>query len=314
MPADIEALSLAGPLFIGAILVWALFGSLTIQLYDYHNTSRSSDRVSIQILVYIVFLVELLQTVLITHTSWVTLIANWGDIAALISTPWSSATTPVLNGIVSASVQCFFAWRVWQLTHSNIGRAVAILIVAVASMQLGAAAAVTAEVLDLQTWLAGSLVCDSIIAISMVTILMQAQRQSRFKATETMLNRLIVNTIETGAITAGIALVELILFKLFPSTYYHITTEYVLGRMYSNVLFASLNGRQRSRNTIHGAMHNFGTVNGEHGTEMSTFGPAQSSSTTKVGSHPKGVVISTTVDTDMVKFITHFPEEVLLYE
>ncbi|KAJ7701204.1 hypothetical protein B0H17DRAFT_1046205 [Mycena rosella] len=144
MASELE-LTLAGPLFIGAILVWALLGSLTIQLYDYHNTSRSSDRLSIQILVYTVFLVELLQTILITHTSWTALIANFGNDSALISTPWSSATTPILNGFVSASVQCFFAWRVWQLTHTNIGRSVAILIVVVAFMQLASAAAVTAE-------------------------------------------------------------------------------------------------------------------------------------------------------------------------
>ncbi|KAJ7701205.1 hypothetical protein B0H17DRAFT_1046214 [Mycena rosella] len=134
---------------------------------------------------------------------------------------------------------------------------------------------------------------------------MQAQHQSRFKSTETILNRLIINTIETGAITAGLALVELILFKIWPNTYYHITTEYVLGRMYSNVLIATLNGRHRSRNTPRGPANNFGTVHGESGTEMNTFTAGQSSATTKAGSHINGVVISTTVDTDKVTLSTH---------
>ena len=45
------------------------------------------------------FLVELLQTAMVTHTSWITLVADWGDVNALRRTPWSSASTPILNGV-----------------------------------------------------------------------------------------------------------------------------------------------------------------------------------------------------------------------
>ncbi|KAJ7923106.1 hypothetical protein B0H13DRAFT_2316784 [Mycena leptocephala] len=314
MSADINTKKFTGPLFVGAILTWALLGSLTIQLYDYYNTSRRSDRKAIQILVYGVFVVELLQTALITHTCWVILISSWGELSGLVNTPWSSATTPVITGFVSSAVQCFFAWRVWQLSRSNVGRAVTVLIVSVAMMQLAASAAVTAEYVLLNrdyrritsisyaydTWLAGSLVCDSVIAIALVTTLAQAQRKSRFKSTETILNRLIINTIETGAITAGIALVELILFKLFPTVYYHVAIEYVLGRMYSNVLLATLNGRHRSRNTHCNAVNNFGTTNAEAGTELTAYFTTAHPSITSVGAHQQGVIISTTVATDAV--------------
>jgi hypothetical protein len=46
-----------------------------------------------------VFLVELLQTAMVTHTSWITLVADWDDVNALSRTPWSSASTPILNGV-----------------------------------------------------------------------------------------------------------------------------------------------------------------------------------------------------------------------
>ncbi|KAJ7320920.1 hypothetical protein DFH08DRAFT_389350 [Mycena albidolilacea] len=40
---------LAGPLFVGVILNWALLGALTIQIYDYHTSFRN-DRRAVQIL------------------------------------------------------------------------------------------------------------------------------------------------------------------------------------------------------------------------------------------------------------------------
>jgi hypothetical protein len=166
--------------------------------------------------------------------------------------------------------------------------------------------------------------------------LAQAQRKSRFKSTETILNRLIINTIETGAITAGIALVELILFKLFPTVYYHVATSassitvrnadvdelssvntcweecvyllpigtgepvLTLGCRYSNVLLATLNGRHRSRNTHCNAVNNFGTTNAEAGTELTAYFTTAHPSITSVGAHQQGVIISTTVATDAV--------------
>ncbi|KAJ7503160.1 hypothetical protein B0H11DRAFT_2274541 [Mycena galericulata] len=324
MSAEINTMKFTGPLFIGAILTWALLGSLTIQTCqrdDYHNTSRCSDRTWIQFLVYGVFLVELLQTALITHTCWVTLISNWGILQGLIDTPWSSAATVIFNGFVSATVQCFFAWRIWRLSVSNVGRAAAVLISAIALMQLAAAAAVTVEYALLNRdyrrfpsvyravdiWLAGTLVCDTIIAVSMVTILARAQQESCFKSTETVLNRLIINTIETGAITAGIALLELILFNLFPTFYYHnvcatgLTQELSLkqAHRYSNVLVASLNGRHRSRNVLRNAVNTLGKINGENGIEMSVFTSTQNSMI------EQGVVISTTVDTDAAALDTY---------
>ncbi|KAJ7513191.1 hypothetical protein B0H11DRAFT_2268130, partial [Mycena galericulata] len=270
-------LTLSGPYFIGTILVWALFGSLTIQLYDYHTAARLPDKKWLQILVYAVFVVELLQTIFITHASWTTLIVNHGSIDSLVTnTPWSSVTISLLNGIVGAAVQCFFAWRIWMLSNSLTGRTAAVVIIAVALMQCSAATAVTVEYIlsgenydslrlprisrAIQTWIAGNFVCDTLITISMVIILVQAQRNSRFKNTETVLNRLIINTIETGAITAGLALIQLVLFLSFPSAYYDIALEFVSGRMYSNVLIATLNGRQRSRAALQNGTNNFGTV------------------------------------------------------
>ncbi|KAJ6522304.1 hypothetical protein DFH09DRAFT_1372705 [Mycena vulgaris] len=300
-----------GPLFVGAIVVWALMGSLTIQLYDYHNTSRGPDRVAIKVIVYFVFLVEFLQTIMITHTCWFMLIANWGNPSFLVNTPWSSAAISVLNGIVATAVQCFFSWRIWQLTYSIIGRVVAVMIGLISFLQLGAAAAMTAEYVIIardtsklrqlsvvaDTWLVTSLVGDTIIAVSMVIVLNRAKSQSSFSRTETLLNRLIIATIETGVVTAGFALLTLVLFKVFPNSYYFLTTEFFMGKMYATVLFTALNGRNRSRNK-NSVMSNFGTVNLDNfGTEMNAVNSARNMGTARMAENSMGVIISTTVNT-----------------
>jgi len=311
-------LATAGPLFVGVIGVWALLGSLTIQLYDYHNTAQSrknADRLGIKLLVYGIYIIELAQTLIITQFAWEALIVNFGTVGDLINSPPYVDATPVLNGIVATSVQFFFAWRIWQLsTASILGRIAVALIVAISLVQFAGTIGVTvvfalvntnvAEItkvtLFAELWLAGGFVCDVIIAVTMASLLWSAKSKSGFRSTETLLNRLIINTVETGAITATLALVELILFKKFSATYYHITVEYILGRMYSNVLLATLNGRHRSRNASEREINHFGTIGSgatSTGTELRAYVPGSSRGGLSDNST---VVISTSVHTDEV--------------
>ncbi|KAJ7825759.1 hypothetical protein B0H14DRAFT_2819515 [Mycena olivaceomarginata] len=288
--------------FIGVIGVWALFGSLTIQLCNTTITNtagraRNPDRVAIKTLVYVLYLVELAQTLVVTQFGWQCLILNFGNVDDLIISPSYVAATPVLNGIGS-SHQGILCRRIWQLRPPTIGRVAVVLIVAVSLLQFAGTLGVTvvyallqtnfAEITKVTMWLAGGFVCDIIIAGTMATLLWRAKHRSGFKSTETVLNRLIINTVETGAITATLALIELALFKTMPQTYYHITVEYIQGRMYSNVLLATLNGRHRSRNASENAINNFGTFTTQvtTGTEL------------RRGRDNTAVVISTTVYTD----------------
>ncbi|KAJ7131736.1 hypothetical protein C8R43DRAFT_1133675 [Mycena crocata] len=276
-PAEIL---LSGPLFIGVLLNWALLGALVTQLYDYHTYFKNSDRPAVKFLVYFVSTVEFLQTAFITHTVWEQLVAT-RDPAALRSSPWSAATTPILNGIVSACVQGFFAWRIWLFETKYIGRVIAVIIVMIAFMQLSASIAVSViftlisrDITNLarltraaQVWLAGSFVCDLIIAIAMVIILLKARLETHSASTSSMLNNLIVNTLETGAITAVLALAQLILYQLFPRIYLHIAIEFVLGRLYCNVLLAALNGRGRRRARAANERFDLSSINFNHETE-----------------------------------------------
>ncbi|KAF7334404.1 hypothetical protein MVEN_02269600 [Mycena venus] len=278
--------------FVGVILNWALLGALMIQIYDYHSYFRKTDRRAIKFLVHFVSVLELVQTGFITHTAWWHLVQNWGKPNGLLIAPWTSTYVPILNGLASASVQGFFAWRIWlfetkstigRIEAKYIGRLTAGLIILTALMQFSAAVWVAVEFVRAsrniantaligaaaETWLVGSFVCDLLITITMVIILLSARRKTSSKSTMFLLNNLIINTIETGAITAVLALTQLVLYKLYPTDYMHVTVEFVLGRLYSNVLLATLNGRHRETGRVITNFHS--TIKFQNETEMNPF-------------------------------------------
>ncbi|KAJ7431372.1 hypothetical protein B0H11DRAFT_1941847 [Mycena galericulata] len=68
-----------------------------------------------------------------------------------------------------------------------------------------------------RVWLIGSAVCDLVITSSMIFIFDQYRRRTPWKQTDTIIKKLIFNTVETGAVTTIVAIVEAILFVLYPT-------------------------------------------------------------------------------------------------
>lgn len=259
-PAGTVAPLFAGPAFVASILNWGLLGVLCLQIYAF-STSFPNERLRIQIFVYALLVLELCQTIFSTIWAWDVLVGGWGDAQAITHISWSSITIPVTEGIVSIIVQTFFAWRIFILRRRNwLFGGVAILIVLLAFMQglsaivNGIRFAFSLSVPELKgyrigvsIWLAGSLAVDFLIAASMVTILAQAKINSTFKKTETLITKLIVHTVETGVVTVITATVDLSLYLTFPNNFMHIVPALILGKLYSNIALANLNGRLRHR-------------------------------------------------------------------
>ena len=127
--------------------------------------------------------------------------------------------------------------------------------------------------------------CDVMIAVSMtfavsdfvradsdslMTVVFQLTRyDTSFRKTADLVNKLIRLTVETGALTATIAVVDLILFLAVPNTDYHITPALILAKLYSNSLLVVLNSRIRisyagNDTYVSGASWNTGSSEGRH--------------------------------------------------
>ncbi|KAJ4466339.1 hypothetical protein C8R41DRAFT_871644 [Lentinula lateritia] len=106
---------------------WGLLGAFLVQIYIYAVWYHRTDRGAIRYIVYVLFVVEGVQTGLMTHTAWEILAYNWGDPSILLNIPWSSATTPIIGGIVAMIVQFYFAWRIWILQKNIFSQVISII-------------------------------------------------------------------------------------------------------------------------------------------------------------------------------------------
>ncbi|KAF8313114.1 hypothetical protein DL93DRAFT_2059482, partial [Clavulina sp. PMI_390] len=248
VPSDI--LVQVGPLLLGYCINWGLFGVLCMQMYMYF-LGFPGDLTGVKILVYTLFAVDTLQTV---HNGWHFLVSGWGDPSALIAPGWSWISVPLFTGVVSCTVQIFFAWRIKKISGSNW---VAAPIVVVALVQ-GICAAISGiwfQIIDDVTkisfldptatvWLAGSAACDVAIAITMVILVSGLRRSNTgFTGTDQLIRRLIRMTVETGALTAFAATMELILFLRWKDNNLHMIPALALSKLYTNTLIATLNSR-----------------------------------------------------------------------
>jgi len=250
LPPDIGRI--AGPLLVANLLHWGLFGVLSVQVYIYY-LAFPKDPVKRKILVYGIYAVELVQTILFTNEAFKQFAAGFGSFAALnhIGSAWFAV--PILSSTVEFMVQLFYASRIKILADSNL---IPIVVVFFALIQLGGAIGqgiighqitffsdflVRKTLIVTGIWNAGSAVCDIIIAASMIYYLSQWKTDS--KLTQRIVHKLVRLFIETGTLTATVAIINFILFLLPGHPTYWQTTIGILGKLYSNTMMVVLNNR-----------------------------------------------------------------------
>ncbi|PCH41709.1 hypothetical protein WOLCODRAFT_137556 [Wolfiporia cocos MD-104 SS10] len=248
---------LAGPQFLGICFNWALLGLLNLQVYLYYDYFPK-DRLSLKCLVYSVFIYEWVQTGLITAAAMDVYVYHYGDQLALVEfhNTWFSAT--IMCGLISATVQCFFAWRIYQLSRSRVlagcvvvlafFQGISSIICGVFEKQEVVASALQGHLLKAAvSWLAGSVVVDVLIAVSMTILLLRSK--SGIAQTDALINRMVQLVVETGTLTASLAILVLICANVRPlhRTLVYEAPALILTKMYSNTFLTNLNNREYIR-------------------------------------------------------------------
>ncbi|TFK50443.1 hypothetical protein OE88DRAFT_1735991 [Heliocybe sulcata] len=249
IPPDINFL--VGPQLFGFLFNWGLFGVLSVQVYLYY-LSFPNDKLGLKVLVYGLYLVEATQTGLATSDAVRWLVTGWGRPEALeeINTSWLNV--PLMGGMISCTVQLFFCWRIWILSGS-IYLPLVIALVALVSGSAGVAGGIMLRELDniseiakltpvTSVWLTCSAVADILIAISMTYLLVRAKVGLR--RTDRLVDRLVRLTIETGTVTASVAVVDVVLFNTFKHNNLHMCPATTLAKLYSNTLLVMFNNRK----------------------------------------------------------------------
>ncbi|PIL22607.1 hypothetical protein GSI_15297 [Ganoderma sinense ZZ0214-1] len=254
-PVSSETLLRIGPILIGALLSWMLFGISIVQLYIYH-VSFPRDRFAIWGSVYTIFALDIFQSIVVACEAWQTLCAGWGRSVNLQFPGWTFTALPIVSSIISVWVQTFYAWRIYRLGK---WRVIPVIIIITALAQAGGACAIAISFIwlkDIQrlhdtnmfartiVWLGGSAFTDLTIMFSMCYLLFNVKRKTTaFARSELLVRRLIRLTVETGCACAISAVLELGFFLGLPDTNIHLIVALILSKVYSNTLMTSLNSR-----------------------------------------------------------------------
>ncbi|KAF8155545.1 hypothetical protein B0H34DRAFT_798714 [Crassisporium funariophilum] len=197
-------------------------------------------------LVYGIYAVEALQTILLSASGFQTYARGFGDPASLEKAGLLWLSVPILRGVVAFVAQTFYVTRIVVLTGRKF---LAGPIMLLAFIQLGAALVLGIELKRIGTF--KEFLTHDIVIVSggalHVTLSLQALLRRRKAAgvqqTHAVLTRIIMLTIETGLVTAAVAITTMILVFLPGQPTYYQASIGVLGKFYSNSMLVMLNGR-----------------------------------------------------------------------
>ncbi|KAJ7729929.1 hypothetical protein B0H16DRAFT_1775434 [Mycena metata] len=265
IPADIALIYSTGPTMLGICLNWGFMGILLVQLYYYQEHFRD-DRTAVQVLVYGLALLDVLQTVMVTADAFHWFVYGFGNMTQLDETFLNSWDVPVIDAVVSLVVQTFYCWRIYFLCKTRVlpalivavsmTQCVAGIYTGVRAHQLGHLSLIRTETVPQTIWLVGGAVADVAIA-GVLTWGLVRQRSTTLPsgAVRSTISRIIRLVVETNTLTASVAVIALALFWGLPK---HgtlvVPPTAIMGKLYTNSLIALLNNRLRDRQpqTAHG--------------------------------------------------------------
>ncbi|KAJ7910901.1 hypothetical protein B0H13DRAFT_2010883, partial [Mycena leptocephala] len=245
---------LFGPLLIGVMLNMILYGVVFIQMFTYYQR-YTNDSAWIRCLMLYLFVVETANVAVEFGIIYQPLIVEFGTKAATTISPRLLPGDSILISIVAAPIQLFTAWRMSVITGSLILPGI-IALLSLGSFGSGIAVSffvfTNPEFRNFErfttviiVWLVLSATCDIVIAIGMTFAL--STRRTGYVRIDGQINRIIRLTVETGALTAITALVDVGLFLIFPRTSLNFIPDLALSGLYTCSILAMLNSRDRSK-------------------------------------------------------------------
>ncbi|KAK0196023.1 hypothetical protein F5146DRAFT_951768 [Armillaria mellea] len=254
VPAGYPIERVSGPLIVGYLVHWGLFGTLSVQLYLYY-LAFPEDRKVTKYLVYGIYLVEFVQTMLVTHDAFTMFGYGFGDIEALTRIHFGWLTIPIMSAVAASVGHAFYAYRLDILSRSRIVPAFVICVSLTSSVAAIFTGVYSFEEGDITAfhnrrtsvaigiWCGCSALSDIVIAICMTYYLIHCN--TSFRQTQILVTKLIRLTIETGSVTAVAAFLNLVLFFVFPHQAVFMTLAIIMPKLYANTVYMVLNSRIR---------------------------------------------------------------------
>ncbi|PBK84785.1 hypothetical protein ARMGADRAFT_1088231 [Armillaria gallica] len=266
----------SGPYIVAYLLNWGLFGNSSGPFLcssvcrseailqhavsnrfslDLYYLAFPNDRRFTKYLVYGIYIIEFVQTMLIAHDVFATFGYGFGDVGVLNKTNFNWLTVPIMSAVAACVGQVFYAYRIFILSKSRIIPifiTCVSLISSVAAMILGiysflgdsgAKMNKWHEYFIVGIWCRASTLCDILIAICMTYYASSFSPAHHYYCTRMLVTKLIRLIIEMGSVTAVVSLLTFILVIVLPYQIYYITPGLLVPKLYANTVYMVLNSR-----------------------------------------------------------------------
>ncbi|KAF7368884.1 hypothetical protein MVEN_00214200 [Mycena venus] len=247
-----------GAFQIGVLVSYALFGVTTTQSCLYYSRFPDDSR-GLKTLVAFVWFCEFAHAVCIGHGLYTYTISNYGNPQRLAGAlPKSLATAVLFAGIIAASVQGFFTFRIYAFSKQVyiplfisvmvFVRLLAGLAVFVTALKMSSLAQTEAQCRWLLpgTWAVSS-VNDLTITATLVVVLFKERTHVVHTRTAALVDKLIAWTIETGMLTSISGIFTLACYFTMKDNFVWLAVFMITARLFANNILASLNSRATLR-------------------------------------------------------------------
>ncbi|KAJ8588786.1 hypothetical protein M405DRAFT_819205 [Rhizopogon salebrosus TDB-379] len=241
-----------GALLLGVIVSAMLYGVTCAQTWYYFN-HYPSDPWYIKISVGLILVSDSANQALVTHTVYTYLVTDFGLTGNII---WSLPIEVLFNAFTAFIVQCFFTIRIYTLSHKSIIPTACVLSLVISEfvviiVYVAKAVKLTSIVeiseIKLLSISVNVLAASGDVLITVILCTLFQQARTGFRASDTMINKLIMFSISTGLLTSICAVMCLICIIVWPGAFYYVAFFFCLGRFYCNSLLATLNARKSLR-------------------------------------------------------------------
>ncbi|KAH8810221.1 hypothetical protein DL96DRAFT_556521 [Flagelloscypha sp. PMI_526] len=253
--------NVAGPSWLGNFFHNILAGILILQVYMYY-VSFAKDHWGVKTLVYGIFLIELVQTIIRAVDKFEIDVMRYGDVAVLSEELHFWFSTPIMTAIAAAIAQTFYGYRIQVFSKSWI-IPLAVWIPTLVQLGSGIALGILSEPISITegakdpkvnasiiTWVISTAITDVLIAVLLTYFL--RLRKSGIQETDDLVTKIIRLTVETGTVTAIWSILIIILF--FQKPPWFVIFADTIGKLYANCMMVMFNRRvnySEQASTVH---------------------------------------------------------------
>jgi len=255
-----------GALIIAAYISCALWGINFMQTYLYY-WNYPDDSWPLKTLVAFLLIIDTVHKILITKVPWFTLVQNWGRVSAILASPQEALHEAWVGSIIIIVVQLYFlrriakfaastrharSWWLWLVFIVLVTLAISQVPLTIAYCVFSINKANIFIPINLRLKRAGLIaaaVVDFVIAAAMIVLLKDTdsadKRIFRSQRTSRTIRRLTVIIVNTGLVTAVVAILSLILDETASGTdFWTAIAQYPQCSIYLSVFLANLNARR----------------------------------------------------------------------